>query len=193
MYKDYHRKLTTRLIRLGAAPAEAEEIMADLWGDLFVPRSTGAPPLLASYAGRSSLSYWLSQAATHRFVDLKRKENRRKESPLDENTPAQEESLPFDQPFENLIRMALREAFAQCDAEALVMLRLVYLHGVSQRDIGKAWQWRDCKVSRFLKKATDNLREAVLDHVKKVDAGFELKWDEVLEICEKSNLAEIVG
>ena len=43
-----------------------------------------------------------------------------------------------------LLRECLERAFAQCSPEALVLLRLRYLHGLTQRELAFAYGRRKC-------------------------------------------------
>ena len=68
----YQSPLTTALLRRGASPTEAEDLLADLWGDCVVGEE-GHPSLLEKYSGRCAVKAWLVTVATNRLFDLKRK------------------------------------------------------------------------------------------------------------------------
>ncbi len=74
----YHGKIVAVLCARGASKTEAEDLVADLWADCF-SRPNNRQPLLAKYQGRCALESWLMTVATHRLVDLKRRQTFRAE------------------------------------------------------------------------------------------------------------------
>jgi len=62
---EYHPVLFGALISRGASPAEAEELLADLWGDC-VGQGESRPSLLEKYSGKCPIRSWL---ATHRDAE----------------------------------------------------------------------------------------------------------------------------
>src|SRR6201990_792165 len=76
----YHGKLVGVLRARGANQTEAEDLGADLWTDCFAAREN-RPTLLNKYQGRCALESWLLTVATHRLVDLKRRQSFRVEVP----------------------------------------------------------------------------------------------------------------
>src|SRR5262245_48526647 len=75
----HHPALVNILRARGATATEAEELLADLWGDC-VPRDGDQPSLLEKFSGKCSLQGWLATVATRRWIDLKRKQQRRGEN-----------------------------------------------------------------------------------------------------------------
>ena len=83
-----------------------------------------------------------------------------------------------------LLRDCLKAAFARCEPEARVLLRLVYLHELSQREIVQMLNWSESKVSRFLSKALEQIETHTLAEIKKRDPWLELNWADFVDLCE---------
>src|SRR5262249_5501634 len=149
------------LLARGANRTEAEDLLADLWADC-VPGNDDRPSLLDKFSRRCSMQSWLATVATNRLIDLKRKQKRRGDVPIAQN---EEDGTNFcekvaapalfvgENELTSLLRDGLQKAFAACSPEALLMLRLVYLHGLSQRDVAQLWKCHESKVSRHLNHA----------------------------------------
>ena len=93
-------------------------------------------------------------------------------------TPAKEPALVI------MLRESLQEAFARCPADAMVCLRLVYLHGLTQREVMKLLDWSEPKVSRFLKHAMTQIEKVTMTELKRRDPLIELTWEDFVELCE---------
>ncbi len=175
----------------GASPTEAEDLLADIWADC-VPGPGERPSLLEKFSGKCSLQGWLATVATNRWVDFKRKHSRRAElngGPEDAMEKALEQTAmspaPLNEPIlVALLRDSLKAAFAACPADAMVCLRLVFLHGVSQRDLMRMLGWSESKVSRFLTRAMAQIEELTLAELKKRDPWLELTWQDFVNVCE---------
>jgi RNA polymerase sigma factor (sigma-70 family) len=178
------------LLARGASRTEAEDLLADLWADC-VPGPGERPSLLEKFSGKCSLQGWLATVATNRWVDLKRKQARRAEleshngpggDPLAEipalPNPVQEAALVV------LLRDSLQAAFAACPADAMVCLRLVYMHGLTQRELMQLLGWSESKVSRFLSHAMEQIEKLTLAEVKKRDPWVDLSWQDFVDLCE---------
>ena len=75
-------------------------------------------------------------------------------------------------PCVELLRDIPQAAFARCPAEAMVLLRLVYLHGLTQREIVRT-SWSESKVSRLLSDAMVQIESNTLrEKVKKTETLF---------------------
>jgi len=188
----HHPSLIGILRARGASVDETEELLADLWGDC-VPRNNDEPALLDKFSGKCSVQAWLATVATRRWIDLKRKQTRRGENasparaaeasdPL-ENLPAAGATTRDDWVVE-LLRDSLRAAFAACAPVDMLMLRLVYLHGVSQRELMRMWGWSESKVSRQLSHAMERIEQTTLRELKRKDAWLELAWQDFVDLCE---------
>ena len=187
-----HPPLVRILRARGADEPETEELLADLWGDC-VPAGDERPSLLEKFSGKCPLPNWLATVATRRWIDLKRKQQRRRElvqtgaedsgRDLLDTLPAPADPDREDFLIE-LLRDSLHAAFAACAAADLLMLRLVYLHGVSQREIMRMWSWSESKVSRQLSRAMQQIEQRTLEYLKRKDPWFELTWKDLVDLCE---------
>jgi RNA polymerase sigma factor (sigma-70 family) len=187
----HHPALVNILLARGASRTETEDLLADLWADC-VPGSDDRPSLLEKFSGKCSLQGWLATVATNRWIDFKRRHSRRVEisSAPGESEEDAFERLPADasayqeDTLVELLRESLRAAFARCPAEAMVLLRLVYLHGVTQREVVRMFGWSEAKVSRLLSRAMEQIETDTLGELKKRDAWLELTWQDFLDLCQ---------
>jgi RNA polymerase sigma factor (sigma-70 family) len=187
----HHPSLVNILRARGATTDETEELLADLWGDC-VPKENDQPALLDKFSGKCSVQAWLATVATRRWIDLKRKQVRRGETTLPsrdeecdpiENLPAAGVVIQEDALVE-LLRESLRAAFAACSPMDLLMLRLVYLHGLSQRELMRMWGWSESKVSRQLSHAMEQIEQTTLQNLKQTDSWLDLTWQDFVDLCE---------
>ena len=190
----YHSKLTAMLCARGASATEAEDLLTDLWSDCF-GAANPHQRLLLKYQGRCALESWLITVATNRLIDLKRHQAFRGELPYRQSTNTQLD--PFDlipgasthapeAPLLNLLRRGVASALANCDQEALIMLKLVHIHRITQREIGRIWGWHESKVSRILDCAREKIKSSVLSEVKRIDPWIRLTWDDFSDLCRCS-------
>src|SRR5215472_5589587 len=179
-----HNSLLAILLARGVDRAEADDLLADLWADC-VPGNNDRPSLLEKFSGKCTLQGWLATVATNRWIDRKRKQARH--TPIEQNgsedrdnePPAAFETSRWHAPEQTLVtllRDSLKAAFARCGAEARVLLRLVYLHELSQREIVRMLGWSESKVSRYLSSAMEDIEKHTLAEVKKYDPWLELTW-----------------
>jgi RNA polymerase sigma factor (sigma-70 family) len=182
----YHR-LVSVAIRRGATATEATDLVADVWGDLTSP-GEGKRPLLEKYRAQCPLSAWLITVVTHRFIDRRRRERLFVDVPTGtvENFQPAPKLAPAESELTRILREAVAEAFGACDPETLVILKLVYIHGVSQREIGRAWNWHESKVSRHLDRALGGIQAHVLDKIKRTDGFLDVNWDDFLALCQNT-------
>ena len=78
---------------------------------------------------------------------------------------------------------ALTDALKKCPAQILVMLELVYINGLMQREVAQMWGWTDSKVSRALAAGMQTISEGTLRAVKQADPWLELRWEDFVELC----------
>jgi RNA polymerase sigma factor (sigma-70 family) len=189
----YNGKLVGVLRARGATPTEAEDLVADLWTDCFAPRGD-RQTLLTKYQGRCALESWLLTVATNRLVDLKRRQSFRVDVPPSPDSPEdffdrrpQPEKITSEKPLVNLLRAAIKQAFAKQDEDAILMLKLVHLHQLSQREISRMWGWHESKVSRTLETTRQSVAKIILLELKKVDPWLELRWEDFVELCAGSS------
>jgi len=194
-----HNSLLGILLARGADRTEVEDLLADLWADC-VPGNDDRPSLLEKFSGKCTLQGWLATVATNRWIDLKRKQNRRLDpahngSDSTEQDPfANLEAAPSYAPDDTLVslmRDSLKAAFAVCSPEARVLLRLVYLHELSQREIVRMLGWSESKVSRFLSSAMEEIERHTLTEIKKRDPWLELTWRDFVDLCETHQIGFI--
>ena len=188
----YHGKLVGVLRARGANQTEAEDLVADLWTDCFGAR-TNRPTLLTKYQGRCALESWLLTVATNRLVDLKRRQSFRVDVPPSPDSPEDffdrrphPEKPTSEKPLQDLLRQAIKRGFEKQDEDAVLMLKLVHLHQLSQREISRMWGWHESKVSRTLDTARQSVAKTIIFELKKVDPWLELRWDDFVELCATS-------
>lgn len=184
----FHARLVGKLCARGAGATEAEDIVADIWSDCFA--KSGGTRLLRKFSGRSSLESWLGAVATNRLMDLKRRQRFRVESSATEDQPESlidRQAAPQLQRSEEalvaLLHDALRRVWAQMDREQLLMLRLVHLHDISQREIARMWGWHESKVSRALDSVRGAIAKGVLAEVRRADPWLQLEWQDFADLC----------
>jgi RNA polymerase sigma factor (sigma-70 family) len=170
----------------GASKDEIEEILAQLWGDCLV----GPRPLFHVFNGRSALKSWLTAICVNRWISLKRREAQHSRAihslTIEAERPAAAGRAATSHPDSSIIDIlgpALRQAFAACDVEELVLLQLVHMHGVTQREIASLWKWHESRVSRHIKHAEEKIAELTLREVKETDPYLELGWQDFVELC----------
>jgi RNA polymerase sigma factor (sigma-70 family) len=195
--REAHHPFLVNILRArGATMDETQELLADLWGDC-VPTNDDQPALLDKFSGHCPLQNWLATVATRRWIDLKRRQARRGVTTLpgrgDDRTDPLEE-LPaaatpeHDDVLVNLLRDSLQAAFSACAPADLLMLRLVYLHGIAQREIMRMWGWSESKVSRQLTHAMQQLEQRTLRNLKKRDPWLDLNWQDFVDLCETERI-----
>jgi RNA polymerase sigma factor (sigma-70 family) len=189
----YHGKLVGVLRARGANQTEAEDLVADLWTDCFAARENRVT-LLNKYQGRCALESWLLTVATHRLVDLKRRQSFRVEVPASTaDSPedffdrrAQPEKPTSEKHLLQLLRQAIQTAFAKQEPDAVLMMKLVHLHQITQRELARMWGWHESKISRTLDVTRQNVARIILAELKKVDPWLELRWEDFVELCANS-------
>ncbi|MEM0898186.1 MAG: hypothetical protein AAGJ79_15020, partial [Verrucomicrobiota bacterium] len=86
-----------------------------------------------------------------------------------------------------LLREALLHAFQNCDAEKLVILRLVNQHGIDQTTVGRMWGWSQSKISRAISSLMEEIRDYTLEELQRRDPWLDLQWHDFVELCRESN------
>jgi len=189
--EEHNASLANILAARGASGEEIKELLADLWGDC-VPANDDRLTLLEKFSGKCSLQAWLVTVATRRWIDLKRKHARRGEtqphdeemhSQILERLPAADESVMEDA-LVALLRDSLLAAFADCPPADMLMLRLLYQHGVTQRELMRMWNWSESKISRKISRSMELIQEATLQHLKRKDPWLHLTWQDFIDLCQ---------
>jgi RNA polymerase sigma factor (sigma-70 family) len=187
-----HDVLLRILISRGASRTEAEDLLADLWSDC-VAGDDDRPSLLEKFSGQCKLQGWLATVVTRRWIDLKRKQARLVDLGKTASDPAEIDPLDrfaaasaeeSEDALVSLLRESLRAAFVLCPPESMVLLRLRYLHGVSQREIARMLGTNETKVSRMLSDAMQDIETNALREIKKRDPWLDLTWQDFLDLCE---------
>jgi RNA polymerase sigma factor (sigma-70 family) len=179
--------LTKVLASYGASKDEIDEILAQLWGDCL----TGPRPLFHVFNGKSALKSWLTAISVNRWISLKRREAQHARAmqhlAIDAEQPGKSTSQP-DSAIIEILGPALRRAFAACDVEELILLQLVHVYGVTQREIASLWKWHESRVSRHIKRAEERIAQLTLQAVKETDPYLELRWTDFVELCRSVEL-----
>jgi len=191
-----HSALTNILVGRGANRTEAEDILADLWSDC-VPGRQDRPALLEKYSGKCNIQGWLATVATNRWIDRKRRDSKQVDlPPLDPEKPEDSSldhlpgpaSVTKEDALVELLRASLKNAFARCPDDLMVLLRLVYIHRLSQREIVRMLGWHESKVSRALSQAMHQIQTDTLQELKKRDPLLELTWQDFVDLCETQQI-----
>ena len=182
-----HTSLLNILVSRGASPSEAEDLLADLWSDC-VPGGDDKPSLLEKFGGKCKLLSWLSTVATRRWIDFKRRQSRSVSQPGDDNEGWPEGDLaqsriPGGDALVGILRRSLQSAFARCPAEALVLLRLRYVHDLSQRELARMLDRHESKVSRLLSQSMHEIEAKTLAEIRNHDPWLQLTWEDFLDLC----------
>jgi RNA polymerase sigma factor (sigma-70 family) len=192
-----HSDLIRILRSRGATSTETDDLLADLWADC-VPGADDQPSLLEKFAGGCSLQSWLATVLTRRWIDLRRKHARRPEvshasgdgdsrDDVFQRLPAPDTS-ESESVLVELLQESLKAAFAKCPAEPMVLLRLRYMHGVSQRELARMLGCHETKISRTLSAAMEEIEKATLRELNRRDPWLQLQWQDLVDMC---NIREI--
>ena len=176
--------LSKVLSSYGASRDEIDEILAKLWGDCL----TGPRPLFHVFNGRSALKSWLTAISVNRWISLKRREAQHARAMVhlaidSENSHVPSRSAQSDASVTEILGPALRRAFAACEVEELILLQLVHVHGITQREIANLWKWHESRVSRHIKRAEAKIAKLTLQSVRETDPYLELRWNDFVELC----------
>jgi RNA polymerase sigma factor (sigma-70 family) len=147
---------------------------------------------LEKFSGKCSLQAWLVTVATRRWIDLKRKHARRGETQsrdaethdqILERLSAADDSMMEDA-LVALLRDSLQAAFVDCPPTDMLMLRLLYLHGITQRELMRMWNWSESKVSRKISSTMEQIQQTTLEHLKRKDPWLHLTWQDFVDLCQ---------
>ncbi len=190
--RKYLGDLTKILLARGATPTECEDLLADLWDDC-VAGGDDRPSLLEKFSGRCAVRNWLATVATRRWIDSRRRRSRHTEPAQSSAGGTVEdmlEGLPAtdapatDEALASLLLESLRAAFRARSSQELLLLRLVYLHGVTQREVCRMLGWTEAKVSRTLSAAMQEIESSTLRQLRSRDPLLKLTWADLVELCE---------
>lgn len=193
------RKLEQILIKRGASPTEARDIIADLWADCFDTHK-GRKPLLQRFQGKGKLDAFLTRTAINRLIDHKRRLRFRSELPGSQRDdggaqpgdafdqlPGDSPDAPGEDALVDLLRRALVTTFSKCDPEELLILRLVGKYGVGQERVAAMCGWSQSKVSRTLAAVMKRIQTETLEEVSRIDPWLDLEWGDFVKLCQSSS------
>lgn len=196
-FQDTYKPLLERVLTSrGANPVHAEDLVADVVAECFGAGKNGQTrPLLEKFEGRASLSTFMIRTTWNRWLDLKRRDKFRGELPVhdedEERGGDQFDRLAGEDPEEGfldadlseLMGRAIREAFDSLGPDVLLMLKLSYLHGVSQASIARMWQCDQTRVSRTITTARQQVAKVTMQRIREADEGLRLEWEDFQKLC----------
>lgn len=194
--KEYQPMLERVMMSRGVDKIQAQDLVADVIAECFGAGKNGRTrPLLEKFEGRSSLSTWMIRITWNRWLDLKRRDKFRGELPSYQDDDDRggdkfdriagenaDEKLLNDDLVE-LMGRAIKTAFASLDPDVLLMMKLSYLHGVSQSEIARMWQCDQTRVSRSLSSAREEIASVTMQTIRQTDADLELTWEDFQKLC----------
>lgn len=195
--EEYQPMLERVMMSRGLDKVSASDLVADVIAECFGAGKKGETrPLLEKFEGRSSLSTWLIRITWNRWLDLKRRDKFRGNLPVytDEDDAGAEDQFDrveganlgenlLDDDLSALMGNAIKSAFDSLDPGILLMLKLSYLHGISQSVIAQMWQCDQTRVSRALTSAKEQIAEVTMQTIKEADSSLELEWEDFQKLC----------
>jgi DNA-directed RNA polymerase specialized sigma24 family protein len=179
------------LIGAGATPAEAEDLLSQLWVDCVVG-DAHKKPLLSRYNGLSPLRAWLKAIAMNRWISLKRAQTVHMRA-IEQLAPAT--GTANDRPdavhsleIRSLLAPAIRRGLDACASEDLILLQLIHVHKLTRREVAVVWGWDESKMSRRLRDASNRISTLAMEHVKKADPNLDITWTDLLDLCEAQSI-----
>lgn len=194
-FQDTYRPMLERVLMSRSVDrVQAEDLVADVVAECFGAGKNGQTrPLLEKFEGRSSLSTWMIRTTWNRWLDLKRRDKFRGELPSydddDERSGDQFDRVAgvgedlLDSDLSELMGRAIREAFESLGPEVLLMLKLSYLHGISQATIARMWQCDQTRVSRTLTAARQQIAAETMKRIREADGSVQLEWEDFQKLC----------
>lgn len=191
-----HDKFGTQLIGFliasGGSETEAHDIVRRLWTDCVIGGGRRVPRFW-KYHGQCPLILWLKAVAINELIDLKRRAARHCEfceETLEGETGREVMALNArafeDAPLLEIMREAILGAITKCPAQEIVMLQLVHIYGLTQRELTRLWGWHESKVSRSLDAAMATIALNTLGAVRRVDPWLDLAWPDFVDLCRCS-------
>ncbi len=125
--------LGAALARIGTSPDFVDEVQQQLRERLLV----GSPPRIAEYAGAGPLGGWVRVAAVRVALNLVRDAQKAARPRGDLVEPRHPETDLLNAPYREQVEAAFCSAFTRLRSEDRELLRLHYVEGVKQGEIGK--------------------------------------------------------
>jgi RNA polymerase sigma factor (sigma-70 family) len=196
-FQETYRPLLERLLMSrGVDRLQAEDLVADIIAECFGAGKNGQTrPLIEKFEGRSSLSTWMIRITWNRWLDLKRRDKFRGELPsydddddrlgdqFDRVAGNNPDDELLDSDLSELMGRAIREAFDSLGPDVLLMMKLSYLHGVSQANIARMWQCDQTRVSRSLTAAREQVAVVTMRRIREADSSLMLEWEDFQKLC----------
>ncbi len=181
----YSSYLESLLRSYGASADEAAEVVEFLWSDCVVGRAA-KDALFQRFNGTSALRNWLGAIVINRWISLKRSESVRERAlERSPDRPTEEGGTAMPDPEIGVIlEEAIRETFASCSPEEIVMLRLVHFHQLNQKEVAMLWGWTESKMSRNLNRLQRVIANETLRRVRRADENLDLRWEDFLRLCD---------
>ena len=194
---EYQPTLERVVMSRGVEKGKACDLVADVIAECFGAGKKGETrPLLEKFEGRSSLSTWMIRITWNRWLDLKRRDKFHGELPeYDDDDDRSGDRFDrvaakggsdddlLDSDLRDLMGNAIKSAFNSLAPDTLLMLKLSYLHGVSQSTIAIMWQCDQTRVSRSLTSAREQIATETMALIEKADPDLELNWDDFKRLC----------
>ena len=196
-FQETYRPMLERvLMSRGVDRLQAEDLVADIIAESFGAGKSGQTrPLIEKFEGRSSLSTWMIRITWNRWLDLKRRDKFRGELPsydddddrlgdqFDRVAGNNPDDELLDSDLSELMGLAIREAFDSLGPDVLLMMKLSYLHGVSQANIARMWQCDQTRVSRSLTAAREQVAVVTMQRIREADSSLMLEWEDFQKLC----------
>ena len=195
-FQETYRPMLERVLMSRAVDRiQAEDLVADIIAECFGAGKNGQTrPLLEKFEGRSSLSTWMIRITWNRWLDLKRRDKFRGELPsyddddrsgdqFDRVAGVNPDDELLDSDLSELMGRAIREAFDSLGPDVLLMMKLSYLHGVSQAVIARMWQCDQTRVSRLLTAAREQVAAVTMQRIREADSSLKLEWEDFQKLC----------
>jgi RNA polymerase sigma factor (sigma-70 family) len=192
----YKPMLERVLMSRGVDRLQAEDLVADIIAECFGAGKNGQTrPLIEKFEGRSSLSTWMIRITWNRWLDLKRRDKFRGDLPsYDDDDDRSGDRFDrvaggdpgdelLDSDLSELMGRAIREAFDSLGPDVLLMMKLSYLHGVSQANIARMWQCDQTRVSRSLTAAREQVAAVTMQRIREADSTLKLEWEDFQKLC----------
>jgi RNA polymerase sigma factor (sigma-70 family) len=191
---EFKPAILSRLIRQGATPADADEVlglvMEKLWAGKKLAAYTGSGPL-QGFVRTMASNVWLEYLRKHRRMIPASSLNRSEDhgdggsgSDIMDRLAEGTAAAPQETPLAELLRDALLFALLRVDAEALLIMRLSLLQDIKQRDLCAVWGGcHEGTISRKKQEALEEIRDQTLAYIREREPTLQITWQDLLEAC----------